>query len=63
MKTYYFPDAEHIDTFFGSYDYVCVDRRELERLARDWGMSFGELRGQVHEASEAEIAEYGVYDS
>lgn len=62
MKTYYFPDDEHIDKFFGSYDYICVDKRELERLARDWGMSFDELRAQVHEASADEIAEYGVYD-
>lgn len=62
-KTYYFPDNEYCDTFFGSSDYVCVDGAELRRLAFGWDMEFEDLLEQVHEAGEAEIAEYGVYDS
>ena len=63
MKTYYFPNAENADAFFGSQSPVCVDAWELDRLAAEWGMESDELRAQVHEASEDEIAEYGVYDS
>ena len=63
MKTYYFPNAEHSDAFFGGQSPVCVDAAELDRLAADWGLDDDELRAQVHEASEDEIAEYGVYDS
>lgn len=63
MKTYYFPNAEHAEAFFGSQSPVCVDAEELDRLATEWGMDADELRAQAHAASEDEIAEYGVYDS
>jgi hypothetical protein len=63
MKTYYFPDNEHYDAFFGAYTPICVDLAELERLARDWEIDFDELLEQVHEARDDEIAEYGVCDS
>ena len=63
MKTYYFPNAEHADAFFGNQSPVCVDVKELDRLAAEWGMEPDEIRGQVHEASEDEITEHGVYDS
>ena len=35
----------------------------LRRLAFEWDMEYEDLLEQVHEASEAEIAEYGVYNS
>lgn len=41
---------------------ICVDEAELRRLAFGWEMEYEELLQQVHEASEAEIAEYGTYD-
>lgn len=62
-KKYFFPDDDHIESFFGSAMPVCVDLEELKRLAVGWGISFDELRGQTHEASRNEIAEYGVYNS
>lgn len=63
MKTYYFPNSEHADAFFGGQSPVCVDAEELDRLAACWGMEPDELRAQVHEASDDEISEYGAYDS
>lgn len=63
MKKYYFPNDDHAETFFGSELPVCVDIAELVRLANGWGMDLDDLMEQVHEASESEIAEFGVYDS
>ena len=40
MKTYYFPDNEHYDDFFGASTPICVDLAELERLARGWEIDF-----------------------
>ena len=62
-KTYYFPDQEHADAFFGAEHPVCVDEIELRRLAAGWDVPYDELREQVHEASAGEIREHGVYDS
>lgn len=62
-KTYYFPDSDYAEAFFGSQDPVCVNHRELENLAPGWGLTIDELLGQVHEATDAEIAEYGTYDA
>lgn len=63
MKTYYFPDTEHYDAFFGASIPICLDLTELERLAHGWEIDFDELLDQVHEAGDDEITEYGVYDS
>lgn len=63
MKTYYFPDDEHLDKIFGGFDAACFDHAELERLAAEWEMTTDELLAQVHVASEDEIATYGAYDS
>lgn len=63
MKPYFFPDPEHQGRFFGSSDPVCVDAREVRRLARDWDMDAAELFAQLHEASDAEAAAYGTYDT
>lgn len=62
-KTYYFPNGEFNDEFFGGSDAICVDRAQIKWLAEEWGMSFLKLMSQMHEATAAEIAEYGVYDS
>lgn len=62
-KTYFFPDTEHYDAFFGASAPICIDRAELERLARGWEMDIEDLMEQVHEATENEIAEYGTYNA
>lgn len=62
-KTYYFPNDEHSDAFFGGADPVCVDLVEALRLAKEWGLSEMELMSQLHEATASEIEKYGVYDS
>lgn len=62
-KTYFIPNDEHMNTWFGSAYPVCMDLAEVSRLASDWGMELDEAMDQLHEASDAEIAEYGVYDS
>ena len=61
MNTFYFPNTEYTDAFFGSKSPVCVDAVELDRLADEWGLDSDEIRAQVHEATQDEIAEYGVY--
>lgn len=33
MNTFYFPNTEYTDAFFGSESPVCVDAVELDRLA------------------------------
>lgn len=63
MKTYYFPNSEHEEAFFGSDYPVCVDVEELRRLARGWDLTWEEMMEQVHEASKDEIEEYGTYDA
>lgn len=59
--TYYFPDFDIHESFFGNGDPICVDAAEIERLAVEW--EFPDLMEHMHEASEDEINEYGVYDS
>lgn len=61
-KTYYFPNAEQAEAFFGSQDPICVDYRELARLATEWDLTIEELMDQVHEATDNEIETYGTYD-
>lgn len=63
MKTYYFPNDEFNNDFFGGFDAVCVDIAEVQRIASEWGMSETEIMDRMHEATADEIAEYGVYDS
>ncbi len=63
MKTYYFPNPEHEDEFFGGFSPVCIDLPEVLRLADEWGVFDAEIMTHVHEATEDEIAKYGVYDS
>lgn len=62
MKTYYFPNDEYIDAIFGSQSPVCLDHEEVDRLSHEDG-GWGKIWDQMHEASAAEIEEYGVYDS
>ena len=59
MKPYYLPTTDW-DTFFGNQSPVCIDEAERDRLASEWGMDVNE---DFREATEDEIAEYGVYNS
>lgn len=68
MKTYYFPINP--DTAFGNSDPVCVDKKEAERLMREWyGPYSADPRDDIEfndiwrEATDDEIAEYGTYDT
>lgn len=61
MKPYYIANPEHMDTVYSSGEIVCIDAREVRRLAREWDMDPEELFSQLHEADESEIAEYGTY--
>ena len=62
-KTYFFPNTENEENFFGSDNPICVDAEELSRLAREWSLTLDELMEQVHEANDDEIEEYGIYDA
>lgn len=62
-NTYYFANPEHEGIIYGAESPVCIDLCEVERLACEWDMTTEELLAQMHEATAAEIAEYGVYDS
>ena len=66
-KKYYFPNDEHIDEVFGGSELICLDRKEVDRLARDWTRGTENTLISVwrmfHEATESEKEEYGVYDS
>lgn len=61
-KTYYIANNEYSDNIYGSDDPICIDLNEVKRLAREWDMTTKELLDQMHEASEEEIAEWGVYE-
>ena len=58
MKHYYI--LNDMDGYGSEYP-VCVDRKEAERLAREWNKEdFDEV---WREATENEIAVYGRYDT
>lgn len=60
MKKYYICDSDNFDIVFWSGDYVCLDEAEVNRLSAEWETNLMEI---MHEATEKEIEEYGVYDS
>ena len=62
-KIYYTANTEYADNIYGSEMPVCIDLNEVERLACEWDMTTAEMLEQFHEATAAEIEEYGVYDS
>lgn len=59
-KTYYIAENEFADGIYGDQYPVCLDKKEVERLSREWGK---DIFSQMHEATRAEIEEFGVYDS
>lgn len=61
-KTYYIANAEYSDRIYGSELPVCIDLNEVKFLAREWDMTTAELLEQFHEATAAEIEEYGIYE-
>lgn len=64
-KRYYFPNKEHIDKWFID-EPICIDETEVSRLISEWAddeTSPDDLWNQLHEATEREISQYGVYDS
>lgn len=62
MKTYYIADSEHSDAIYGDQTPICIDLAEVNRLAREWGMTPDELLEQMHEATDSEIDVWGVYN-
>lgn len=62
MKNYYICDSENFDTIYGDQYPVCITKTEIMRLSTEWEIELCDLMEQFHEASESEIAEYGVYD-
>lgn len=60
-RTYYFINSDiNPDTIYGSEMPCCITENEIARLAAEWECP--DLMDQFHEATEDEIAEYGVYD-
>lgn len=62
MEPYYIANPEHSDTIYGGQLPICIDLAEVNRLSREWDMTPDELLEQMHETTEAEIAEYGIAD-
>lgn len=62
MKTYYIANTEHSDAIYGDQLPICIDLNEVERLACEWDMTTEELLEQMHEATDSEIEEWGVYN-
>ena len=60
-KKYYFPNDDYYDKFFGNSEPICVDFREIQRLAKEWGLSYRQLMLHVHTATEEEKKTYGLY--
>lgn len=58
----YMPDDEHLDSWFGSEYPVCLTAENIADLANGWSKTVEELMEQVHEASDIEIFEWGVYN-
>ena len=57
-ETWYFlNDPADVDEIFGSEYPTCISANEIRRLSREWDT---DLMSKFHEATEAEIAEYGV---
>lgn len=54
----YFPDEDWADCFFGSQHPICVTASEVDRLASEWECD--DLWDHMHEASDGEIAEFGI---
>lgn len=61
-KVYYMADDDYIPAIYIDAP-VCIDRAEVERLAREWDMTTEELLEEMHEATADEIDEFGVYDT
>lgn len=65
MPSYFFPDAEYVDDWFGSGDPVCMSAYEVNRLIREWTQPDGEpvdYWSQLHKASVDEINKYDFCD-
>lgn len=62
-KTYYIADTEYSDAIYGDQLPTCLDLTEVERLAREWDMTADELLAQMHEATEDDINEFGIYNA
>ena len=61
-KNYYFANPEHADNIYGDQQPICITLDEVKRLAREWDMTTAEMLEQFHEATAAEIEEYGIYE-
>lgn len=61
-ESLYMPDDDYLDSWFGSDAPMCLSAEDIAYLANGWGKTVDELMEQVHEASEDEIEEWGVYN-
>lgn len=66
-KKYYFPYAKYIDAVFGSAFPRCLDRKTVDRLARDRARDTGETIksywDMFYKADSDEIKRFAVYNS
>lgn len=60
-EVYFMADAEYADAIYGDQHHICLNQEEIQRLAREWGMTEDELMEKFHEASASEIEEHGIY--
>lgn len=62
MKTYYFAEYPLADLIYGD-EPICIDLADVSRIANEMSLTTNDLLSLMHEASDDEIAEWGVYDS
>lgn len=61
-KDYFFPDPEYIDAIFGAETPTCLDRAEVDHLAKEDGPGWPRIWDQVHKATQEELEQYGTYN-
>lgn len=57
--SYFFPNDDCLDEFFGSGDYFCVTEDNLQEMSKILGISLDDLMKEVHPAADWELAYYG----
>lgn len=60
MIKFYVSDDEYSDMIYGSAFPTLLTNSDLKWLAREWEMSYSDIRAQVHEATLNELINYNV---